>query len=148
MTTSRRCRRSAAERSPTAPRLFLDLDDGLGLLQAFPEHGRLAPFGRQFGGERVAGFGFGPALGRGQGRQGAGRPLAAPIGQRRRIQPLASQDGADVTAAAGAVGLLQDAELVLGGESPPFRPISTGYTHRKSSSATNALRPSPVPNIR
>jgi hypothetical protein len=37
--------------------------------------------------------------------------------------PSAPQDGANLSAAGGAVRLLQNAQLLLGSEGPPFRPL-------------------------
>ncbi|MBK1706870.1 hypothetical protein CKO40_20595 [Halochromatium glycolicum] len=52
-------------------------------------------FGRQFSGQRVGSLGFGAAFGGGQGGQNAG----------------------------GAVGFLQNAQLLPGSDRPPFRPL-------------------------
>jgi hypothetical protein len=52
----------------------------------------------------------------------ASNPLAAPIGQSRRIEAFATQDGGDPARISGAVGLLQDAQLGRRGESPALGP--------------------------
>ena len=54
----------------------------------------------------------------------AGSALASPIGQHRRIQSFAAQQGADATGALGLVGLRKDALLVIGGEGPA---LGLGY---------------------
>ena len=87
----------------------MEVDDRLGALQALLEPGvfplRLDQLSRQ----RIGLARFRAAPGRGQGTEGAGFALAAPVGQGRRIEPLAAQNGADVTGPGGPVGLFQDA---------------------------------------
>ena len=61
--------------------------------------------------------------GPGSAPEGAGIALAAPIGQGRRIEPFAAQNGADVTGPGGAIGFLQDAQLLPRRERPALGPV-------------------------
>jgi len=100
----------------------LDIDDGLSLRQALAQ---LRVLLLQFTDARVPRcrrLGLGSALVRRQRRQGAGLALAPPGGQVRGVQPLAAQQGADLAGLA-AVGLLKDAQLVLGAEVTALRPL-------------------------
>jgi hypothetical protein len=63
--------------------LFLDVDDRLGALQALPELSVFLPRLGQFGRQRMRLAHLRAAPGRGQGTKGAGRALAAPVGQGR-----------------------------------------------------------------
>src|ERR1035437_2495111 len=93
---------------------FLNVDDDLGLLQ-FLLH--LQQFGFQFAvllGQGVAGRL--PAALLGQSAQGARFAQPPPLDQVGLVQPLAPQQSADRARIGGGVGLLDDAQLVLGGE--------------------------------
>jgi hypothetical protein len=63
--------------------LFLEIDDRLGALQALPEPGVFLPGLGQLGRQRMRLAHLRAAPGRGQGTEGAGRALAAPVGQGR-----------------------------------------------------------------
>jgi hypothetical protein len=92
----------------------LNVDDDLGLLE-FLVHPRQLGF--QFAvllGQGVAG-GFAAAL-LGQRAESARVAQAPPLDQVGRVQPLAPQQSADRARIAGAVGFLDDAQLILGGE--------------------------------
>jgi hypothetical protein len=63
--------------------LFLEIDDRLGALQALPELSVFLPRLGQLGRQRMRRAHLRAAPGRGQGTEGAGRALAAPVGQGR-----------------------------------------------------------------
>ena len=86
--------------------------------QAQRETGIVALKQGQFGCQRVGFGGLRSALGRRQRVEGAGVALPAPVGEGGRVETLAAQDGADATGLSGAIGLGQDAQLVLRGEGP------------------------------
>jgi hypothetical protein len=101
----------------------LDVDHRLRAAQleceAFVVAQQLGVLGRQ----RIGRSPLGAALDGLQGLIGAGVTLTAPIGQRRRIQPLPPKDGARATWAS-VVDLAQDSNLVGRRErSPPAGPV-------------------------
>ena len=116
-------RRWAPAGCPATPQLFLDANDRLGPCQAQRQTGIVALQQRHFGGERVGLGGFRTTLGWRQRAECSGVALTAPIGQRRGVDALAAQDGADPTGRSGAIGLGEDPQLVLRGEGPPARAI-------------------------
>ena len=98
----------------------MEIDDGFGPRQAACEDGIFPlAFGQQRG-QRMDGGGFRTALTRTEGMERTGVALPAPIGQARRVDTLAAQDGADPASFGGLVGLRQDVQLVLDGEAPPL----------------------------
>jgi len=101
----------------------LDVDDRLGTGQARRQTGIVALQQYHCGGERVGLGGFRTTLGWRQRPECSSVALPAPIGQRRGIDTLAAQDGADPTGRSGAIGLGEDPQLVLRGEAPPPRAI-------------------------
>ena len=109
--------------SPATPQLFLHVDDSFRTYQAPRQAAIFAPQESKFASLRVGFGGLGAALDRTQRADGPGVAKLAPIGQRRRIDALAAQDRANTTAIGGAIGLGQDAQLVLRGESPSARAI-------------------------
>src|SRR3954462_15053582 len=68
---------------PSRCATFLEVDDRLGALQALPEPGIFLPGLGQLGRQRIGLAHLRAAPGRGQGTEGAGRALAAPVGQGR-----------------------------------------------------------------
>jgi hypothetical protein len=101
----------------------LEVDDGFGALQAQREAGIVALKAGQVSGQRIGFGGFRSAPRRGQAADGSRVPLAAPFGQIGRVETFAAQDGTDPAGIGGAIGLRQDAQLVLGGERPAARAI-------------------------
>ena len=97
-------------------RLFLDVDDGLGLEQALAQL-RVLPLQHLLSWdirrERLT-----AALAGGQSRQGTRLALAPPTGQVGGIQPLATQQRAELARFA-AVGLLQHRQLILRRKAAP-----------------------------
>jgi hypothetical protein len=100
----------------------LDVDDRLGAPQlqreTFVVAQQLGVFSRQGVGRRA----LGAALDGIQGLIGAGVTLAAPVGQSRRIEPLATQDCARAPRT-GPVNLAEKAKLVGGRERAPARTV-------------------------
>jgi hypothetical protein len=109
-------RRSAPAGCPTAPQLFLKLDDGFRAFQALCQTGIIALSQSQFGCKRVGFSNLPAALGGRQCTEGSGVPLLAPFGEGRRVNALATQDGTDAAGRCRAIGLGQDAYLVPRGE--------------------------------
>ncbi len=72
---------------------------------------------------RLARIAPGPPARALQGLQRAALALAAPLRQKRRVQPLATQQRTDLTRARARVGLAQDPQLVLRAEPPPARAL-------------------------
>jgi len=104
-------------------RLFLDIDDGLGAAKLERQTLVVAQQLSVFGRERMDRRALGSALDRLQRLIGAGVALATPVGHSRRIEPLASKDGA-AAARPGAVDLGQDPNLVGRRERPSTaRPV-------------------------
>ena len=54
------------------------------------------------------------------GLQGARLALPPPVRQERRVQPLATQQGAHLAGPLARVDFLEDAEPIRGGEAPPL----------------------------
>jgi hypothetical protein len=102
---------------------FLDADDRLGTGQAQRQTGIVALQLRHRGGERVGLGDLRATPGRRQCAEGSGVALPAPVGQSRGVDTLAAQHGTDPPGLGGAIGLGEDAQLVLGGEGPPARAI-------------------------
>lgn len=113
-TARSRCPRAAAGGSPGSRRVFLNLNDRF----------LLAELGRQplvltlqplvLGDQRSVGMRLQPAT---LGRKPGQRPFVAllpPRAQMRRVQPLATQQGTELTRLRTAVGLAENADLVLG----------------------------------
>ena len=129
----------------------MDSDDRFGLFKPLFQASDFLLSLRQFGRLRMRSAGFRSAPGRGQGAEEAGLALAAPVGQGRRVEPLAAQNGTDVARAGGAVGLLQDAQLLPG--SKFSRAVNVRRLGRVTNSGlaaagagtTVGLRPSSVP---
>ena len=116
-------RRWAPMGCPAAPPLFLDPDDGLGPRQVLRQASIVPLQQRQFGGERI-GFGdLRAAPDRRQRAEGPGVALPAPVGQRRGVDALATQNGADAAGRGSAIGLGENAQLVLRREGPSAWPI-------------------------
>jgi hypothetical protein len=115
------CRRWVAAGYPAAPQLFLEIDDRLGACQAQRQTGIVALEEDQFGGQRIGFGGLATTPGGNQRAVSSGVPLLAPFGEGRGVKPFATQDGADPVGIGGAIGIGQDARLVLDGEAPPAR---------------------------
>src|SRR3981081_3222767 len=89
-----------------------------------PRHPRLPPQKkRESPRQRVGLGGFRAALDRNQSAKGPGRAKPTPVAERRRVNALATQNRANPTGVGGAIGLGQDAQLVLGSERPSPRAI-------------------------
>jgi hypothetical protein len=73
------------------------------------------------------------------GAEGPSVPLPAPVGEGRGVEALATQDGADPTGISGAIGIGQDAQLVLDGEGPAARAV--GQFGRRSGWCRHNRRP-------
>jgi hypothetical protein len=73
--------------------------------------------------ERIGFNGLRATFAGNQRAEGAGVLQPAPLDEGQGIQPLATQDGADPTGISGAIGLGQDAQVVLRGERPEARSI-------------------------
>jgi hypothetical protein len=114
-------RRWVPARCPAAPQLFLEIDDRLGACQAQRQTGIIALEEDQFGCRRIGFGGFATTPGGNQRAVSSGDPLLAPFGEGRGVETFATQDGADPTGIGGAIGIGQDAQLVLDGEGPPAR---------------------------
>jgi hypothetical protein len=99
----------------------LEIDDRLGTRQALRETGIVALQEGQFGCERIGFGGLATTPGWNQRAVSSGVPLPAPFGEGRRVEALTTQNGADPAGIGGAIGLGQDAQLVLDGEGPPAR---------------------------
>ena len=93
----------------------MNLDDDFGLAEPLGEALVLAAELLEF---RIEGMvlGLGAALAGGEGLEDAGLAFAPPGDEMGGVQALAAQQGADGAGEAGVVGLLEDAELVFGGE--------------------------------
>src|SRR6202790_3996763 len=111
--------RPSRSATPTAPPLFLNIDDDLGFAQLFGEAGMVAEQLVVFVLQRIA-FGFGTALLRCQSLAYAGFALAPPGRQQRRVQPLPAEQCSDAAEAFGLVGFRQNVVFVLGGEAAAF----------------------------
>ena len=96
----------------------MEVDDGLRACQAPRETGVVALRQSKFGCQRVGFDGLAAALARDQRAEGPGVAPPAPVGQGRGIEALATQDGADPAGLSGAIGIGQDAQLVLDREGP------------------------------
>jgi len=92
----------------------LDLYNGFGARQASDELRVVALQRRHLAGERVGFGGLRSAFDRRQCAEGAEVALPAPVGQGRGIDRLAAEDGTNAAALTRAVGLGEDAQLVLG----------------------------------
>jgi len=115
---SARCRCPKAP-SPAAPPLFLDVDDRFRASQALRQAGNFTLQARQFTCQRVGRSDFGAAFDRNQRTDCPGITQLAPLGQHRRGDPLATEDGADPTTLGHAIGLREDAKFFLRCELPP-----------------------------
>jgi hypothetical protein len=102
---------------------FLDPDDRLGTCQVQRQTGIVVLQQRHFGGERLGLGDLRTTPGWRQRAECSGVALTAPVGQRRRVDAVAAQDGADPTGRSGAIGLGEKAQLVPRGESPAARAI-------------------------
>ena len=123
MAAVRARRRSAPTGYPAVPQLFLHVDDGLGAGQP-PRQTRILLLNKsEFARQRVGLGGFRAALDRNQSAKGPGRAKPTPVAERRRVNALATQNRANPTSVGGAIGLGQDAQLVLGSERPSPRAI-------------------------
>ena len=92
----------------------MDLDNGLGLLQANSQALILAPQPGVLFRLRIH---LGSTLLWSQRSKHTALALQAPLVQMRRVEPLAPQQGADLATTSAGIGLGQDAQLVLGAES-------------------------------
>ena len=108
--TSRRPR-TLPSVSPARLQLFLDPNDRFGVFEPLTQPRVFAAKLAEVGVRRLGDHGLGAASQRLQRLERTGIPLAAPIGQGRRIEAFATQDGSDPAGIGGAVGLLQDAQL-------------------------------------
>jgi hypothetical protein len=118
----RRRRLMSPTGDPTRLPLFLDGDDGLGVLQSSQEP-RILSFGlRQLPRHRIAHRRLGASFDRRLCTEQARVAKLAPFAQARRIQTFPAQDGAGA-ASGGAIDLRQNLQLVLRGERPTARPI-------------------------
>jgi hypothetical protein len=108
---------------PTTPQLFLDLDDSFRTCQAPRQAAIFVPQESKFARLRVGFGGLWAASDRTQRANRPGVAKLAPIGQRRRIDALATQDRANTTGIGGAIGFGENAQLVLRAESPSARAI-------------------------
>ena len=90
---------------PSRSETFLEIDDGFGPRQAAYQDGILPlAFGQQRR-QRIGRGGFWTALTRTESLERTGVALPAPIGQDRRVDTLAPQDGADPAMISRAIGL-------------------------------------------
>ena len=64
---------------------------------------------------------FGPRLAGVSALEGPGVALPPPVGEGRGVDPLAAQNGADTAGFSGAIGIGEDAQLVLRRERPATR---------------------------
>ena len=94
----------------------MDVDDGFGVRQAPREPGIIPLQDCHLGREGIGLGSFGTALARRQRTEGSGVPLPTPVGEGRRVQALATQDGTDASSLGRAIGFGQNAQLVLHGE--------------------------------
>jgi hypothetical protein len=101
----------------------LQLDDGFGALEAPRQASIIALNKGQLGCHWIGFEGLRAAFRWNQCTEGSGVPQPAPLGEGRGVEPLATQDGGDASGFSGAIGLGQDAQLVLRGERPAARPI-------------------------
>ena len=99
----------------------MDANDRFGVLQPLTQPGVLAAKLVELGG-RFGDLRPGATSLRFERLEGAGIALAAPIGQGRRIQAFATQDGSDPAGIRGTVGLRQNAQLGRCGEGPALGP--------------------------
>ena len=99
----------------------MDTYDGLGTRQPQRQTGIVLLEQDHFGGERVRFDGLRAAPGRRQRAEGPGVALPPPVGESRGVDPLAAQNGADAAGLSGAIGIGEDAQLVLRGEGPAAR---------------------------
>ncbi len=74
-----------------------------------------------FRGERVGSGYFRTTPGRRQRAKRSGVALPAPVAQGRRIDPLATEDRADIAGSGRLIRRGEDAQLVPRGERPPAR---------------------------
>jgi hypothetical protein len=100
----------------------LDPNDRFSVFESLTQPGILAAQLAEIGVRRLSNHGFGAASQRLECLERTGIPLSAPIGQGRRIEAFAAQDGSDPAGIRGAVGLLQDAQLGRRGERSTLRP--------------------------
>jgi len=100
----------------------LDPDDGFGVLQPLTKPGVFAAKLVEIGLRGLGDLRPGAASLRLERLEGTRIPLAAPIGQGRRIKAFATQDGSDPAGIRSAVGLRQDAQLGRRGERPALGP--------------------------
>ena len=115
---------------PARLQLFLDGDDGLGMLQS-AHQSRILPFGlRQFRRHRIARRGLRPSFDRRLCTERASVAQPAPFAQGRGIQAFPAQDGAGASGG-GAIDLGQNPQLVPDGERPPARPIRQLRSRRR-----------------
>jgi hypothetical protein len=101
----------------------LQVDDGFGALEASCQASIIALNKGQLGCHWLGFDGLRAAFGWNQCTEGSGVPQPAPFSKGRGVEPLATQDGGDATGLSGAIGLGQDAQLVLRGERPAAGPI-------------------------
>ena len=116
MRCSRRCRASPGE-SPTTTRLFLNVDDELGAGQPLCQPAVLQFQFADFIEEWIE-FGFGAAP---AGNQ-ATITLLAPVGEVRRVETLAAEQGSNRSRFPGRIRLRQNTPLVVSGELAAPRP--------------------------
>ncbi len=110
--------------STTGPKLDSKaIDDGFRARQAPRQTGVVTQQLGTFVSLRVRFGRLRAALVRTQRADGASVAQSAPVGQGRGVDAFATQDGASTTGLGGAIGLGQDAQLVLRAEGPPARTI-------------------------
>jgi hypothetical protein len=89
--------------------LFLDLDDGFGTRQAQRETGIVSLKTGNFVGQRVGVTGLRAAFAGTQCAERSGVALLAPFSEGRRVEPFATQDGADSAGLSRTISIGQDA---------------------------------------
>ena len=94
---------------------FLDIDDDFGFAQLFGEALIFAAQLFEFCGEGIE-LGFGAALLWGEGLEVGGVAFAAPVGQQRRVETFAAEEGTDAADTSGLIGFGKNAEFEFGGE--------------------------------
>src|SRR6202011_4858410 len=98
---------------------FLDVDDGLSRGKLAGQALILVTQARDVG--RVDRRGGVTASSRGERSEGALRPMAAPLGEMRRIQPFPAQECSELTRHRTLVRFLENPQLIAGRELTPTR---------------------------
>ena len=121
----------------------MNLDDRLGLaeLGRQPLGFSLEPL--VFGDQGGVGIGLSPTTLGGQSGQRSFGALLSPRTQKRRVQALAAEQGAELAGRGRAIGLVEDAELVLGREPSPHGLLRDGRVWDRLAVARGRLGTTP-----